>query len=113
MEFVYRRDHQARFKFAWVQSEVGNTIVERCGLPTNKNQTIVYIENGVPYFKSTAVLKAARLLRFPWPILAVGLVIPRPVRDWLYDRVALNRYRIFGRKERCMVPTGDLLERFL
>lgn len=87
--------------------------MEWCGLPTEEHETMVYIEDGVPYFRSTAFLRAVRLLRFPWPALAVGLLIPGPVRDWVYDRVAWNRYRIFGKKQECLVPTGDLLERFL
>ena len=50
---------------------------------------------------------------WPWPLLSAGLLVPRPVRDWLYDRVALNRYALFGRQEVCMVPTPEIRNRFL
>jgi predicted DCC family thiol-disulfide oxidoreductase YuxK len=113
LRFVYGRDNKSLFTFGWVQSEVGNSLVEWAGLPAEEHETMVYIEDGVPYIKSTAFLRAVRLLRFPCPALAIGLLIPRPVRDWVYDRVARNRYRVFGKKDACLVPTGDLLERFL
>jgi predicted DCC family thiol-disulfide oxidoreductase YuxK len=54
-----------------------------------------------------------RHLRRPWPMLAAGRVIPRPVRDWLYDRIARNRYRLFGRRDSCLVPSADIADRFL
>jgi predicted DCC family thiol-disulfide oxidoreductase YuxK len=113
LQFVYRRDQRALFKFAWVQSELGSRLAEWCGLPTDEYETMVYIEGGVPYVKSTAFLRAVRLLRFPWPLLSVGLLVPVTVRDWVYDLLARNRYRVFGKKDACAVPTGDLKQRFL
>jgi predicted DCC family thiol-disulfide oxidoreductase YuxK len=113
LNFVYANDKKALFKFAWVQSESGKEILEWCGLPTDFYDTMVYIENGKPYFKSTAFLKVARSLCFPWPFLSSGLIVPKFIRDWLYDRIALNRYKIFGRKEQCLLPSGKLTKRFL
>jgi len=74
---------------------------------------MVYIEDGVPYFKSNALRKAVHLLRFPWPGLAIGFIVPRSIRDWVYGLVARTPYRVFGKREECVVPTGDLTERLL
>jgi predicted DCC family thiol-disulfide oxidoreductase YuxK len=113
MIFVYRRDPQAKFSFAWIQSEPGKEILEQLNMPTDEYDTIVYLDNGVASFKSTAFLKIVRHLRFPWPLLWAGVIIPRFLRNWIYDLVAGNRYKIFGKKDQCQLPTGDLKKRFL
>jgi predicted DCC family thiol-disulfide oxidoreductase YuxK len=113
LNVVYANDKKALFRYAWVQSRSGKEILEWCGLPTDFYDTMVYIENATPYFKSTALLKIARSLRFPWPLLSAGLIVPKFIRDWLYDRIALNRYKIFGRKKQCLLPSGKLTKRFL
>jgi predicted DCC family thiol-disulfide oxidoreductase YuxK len=113
VRFVIQRDPQARFRFASVQSPAGQAILEWCGLPTETFDTMVFVEDGRAFFKSTAFLRAVRHLRRPWPWLSWGLAVPRPVRDWLYDRLARNRYRLFGRQESCMIPTPEIRSRFL
>lgn len=55
----------------------------------------------------------AGYLRWPWPLLKTFWIVPRPLRDWLYDRIARNRYRLFGRREACLVPTAEIVDRFL
>jgi len=113
MRFVYRFDKKARFKFAWVQEEKGQEILQWLHLPTDEYKTIILIENGEAYYKSLAFLQIVRQLSFPWPILIIGKVIPLRIRDWIYDRVATHRYRLFGKKEHCLSPGGELLKRFL
>jgi predicted DCC family thiol-disulfide oxidoreductase YuxK len=75
--------------------------------------TIVLVEDGRRYERSAAVLRIARQLRAPWPLLFAFIVVPRPLRDWAYDAVARRRYRWFGRRETCMVPTPELRARFV
>jgi predicted DCC family thiol-disulfide oxidoreductase YuxK len=111
--FVYKRDSKAKFNFAWIQSELGKQILEQLNMPTDEYDTIIYMENGEVYFKSTAFLKIVKHLKFPWPLLWIGVIIPRFLRNWIYDLVAQNRYKIFGKKEQCLPPTGDLKKRFL
>jgi predicted DCC family thiol-disulfide oxidoreductase YuxK len=111
--FVYERDKRAIFNFAWIQSNQGKQILNYLGLLTKHYETIVYIENGKTYLKSSAFLKIVKHLRFPWPILWVSIIVPRFLRNWLYDIIARNRYKIFGKKEKCMVPTGELTSRFI
>ncbi|MBN1479163.1 DUF393 domain-containing protein [candidate division KSB1 bacterium] len=113
LNFVYKFDDQAQFKFTWIQEERGTEILQWLGIPTENYKTIVYIENGRAFFKSTAFLKIVKYLKFPWPMLQAGSILPRRIRDWLYDIVAANRYRIFGKKDACLLPTGELKSRFL
>ena len=113
MQFVYKYDSKMNFKFSWLQEEQGRNILEWLNLPTDDYETIILIENGEAYFKSKAFLRIVSRLCFPWPILTIGVIIPNILRDSLYDMVARNRYRLFGKKEKCLIPTGKLLSRFL
>ena len=71
------------------------------------------LEDGHLYVKSTATLRIARRLRMPWPLAYAAIVVPRPIRDAIYDGIARRRYRWFGRRETCMVPSPDVADRFL
>jgi len=113
LNFVYNRDIKKIYMFAWIQSEKGKEILAWLSLPIEEYETILYIENGKPFYKSTAFLKIVKSLRFPWPVLWLWVVIPKFIRNWFYDLIASNRYRLFGKKDKCVVPTGDLKERFL
>jgi predicted DCC family thiol-disulfide oxidoreductase YuxK len=113
MQFVYKRDTKGRFKFAWLQDDKTREILTWLDLGADSFMTIVLIEEEKPYYKSRAFFKIIRYLRFPWPVLTVGYVLPWFIRDWIYDFAAKNRYKWFGKKEECMLPTGDLLKRFL
>ena len=111
--FVIRFDKGRVFKLATVQSDEGQAILSFFGMPTDSFATMVVVEGPQLFTKSTAFLRVARKLPFPWPLLLVFGVVPRVIRDWLYDRVALNRYRIFGRYDVCLLPTPDHERRFL
>jgi len=113
LTFVYENDVRSLYKFAWVQSRVGKEILRWCGLPENRFDTMVTIESGKVYYKSTAFLRVTRNLKFPWPILSLGLFIPLFIRDGSYDWLASRRYRFFGRKKVCLLPEGPIGERFL
>ena len=75
--------------------------------------SIVLVDDGRLYVRSTAALRIARRLRFPWPILWVFMAVPRPLRDWVYDVIARHRYGWFGKRDSCMVPTKEIRDRFL
>lgn len=113
VQFVHVRDPELRFRFASVQSPEGQAILQYFGLPTDDHDTMVYIENGLAFYRSTAFLQVIRQFPFPWFLLGAGRVMPVPVRDWAYDRVAQNRYRLMGKKDQCLVPDADLMRRFL
>ena len=113
VQFVVERDADATFRFASLQSPVGQALLEGHGLATDDFDTFVLIEDGAAYTKSEGGLRAARHLDGRYPLLRHFLAVPRPVRDRVYDLVAGNRYTVFGRTDACMLPTGDVGERFL
>jgi predicted DCC family thiol-disulfide oxidoreductase YuxK len=113
MRFIYKYDTKSIFKFAWIQDEKGIEILTWLNLPTDNYNTIILIERGTAYYKSEAFLRIVRQLAFPWQILMVGKLFPNVIRNWIYDIVAKNRYNLFGKKDHCLIPTGNLVKRFL
>ena len=111
--FLIRFDRQCQFKLATVQSPQGQALLQHHGLPTSYYDSMVLIENGQLYTQSTAFLRVMKRLRWPWPLLYLAWLIPAPLRNWLYDRIALNRYRLFGRYQQCVVPDKEALSHFL
>jgi predicted DCC family thiol-disulfide oxidoreductase YuxK len=113
VRFLIPRDPRARLRFAALQSPAGQEIQRRFGLEPSALDTLVLVEGDRCYRKSSAALRVARHLSGAWPLLVVGLLLPRPLRDWAYDQLARRRYAWFGRREECLVPTPELRERFL
>jgi predicted DCC family thiol-disulfide oxidoreductase YuxK len=113
VQFAIARDPAAKLRFAPIQSALGQEFLRRRGLPTEVFETFYVIDNGRVFEKSAAFLRMARYLRWPWPLLRAIWIVPRPLRDWLYDRIARNRYRLFGRRETCLIPTPEIADRFL
>jgi len=112
--FILKHEKQPVFHFASIQSEAGRELLEWSGLPADFSQAIVFIDQGIVCLGSTAALKIGRHLRFPWSFLSyAGFIVPRFLRDWIYNQIAQNRYRWFGKRDVCMVPTKDLKARFL
>lgn len=111
--FIYRRDKAGVFRFATAQSQPGHDILQSCGLPTDHYETMVYVKNDVVLQRSDAMLQILRQLPQPWPMVSLARFCPRFLRDGCYTLIARNRYRIFGKRDTCLVPTEDLLSRFL
>ena len=109
MRFVIQRDSRKRFRFASLQSHVA---AELLGRPDARD-SVVLITEGKVYRKSGAVLRIARWLDPPWPLLAGFLIVPRPLRDAAYAWIGRHRYRWFGRKAACWRPEARLAERFI
>lgn len=111
--FIARHDRDRVFRLCSVQSPAGQAILAGFDLPTDRYETMVYVENGRAYTRTDGVLRVVRRLPFPWRALVIARIVPSPLRDWLYDRIALNRYRLFGRYAQCMVPSPELMDRFI
>jgi len=111
--FILQRDPHARFKFASLQSPAGARLLRSCGLPQDLSESIIYIEDGHPYTKSTAAPRIVRNLSSAWPLLYVARLVPAWIRDGIYNWVARNRYAIFGKRDACLVPSQELVSRFL
>lgn len=113
VQFLIPRDPDGTLRFAPLQSDVGAALLEDCGYEVGDRESIVLVEDGRCYRKSTAALRIARHLDGRWPLAAHLRVVPRPLRDLVYDLVARYRYQVFGQKSQCMVPTPDVRDRFL
>lgn len=113
VQFIIARDPGAKFHFSALDSAPARIILEKLTVAGPLPDSMVLIEDNKLFTRSTAALRIARRLRLPWPLLYVFVIIPRPIRDWLYDIVARNRYRWFGRRDTCMTPRPDLSRRFL
>ena len=109
VRFILARDPAGRFRFAPLQSQAA----ERFLGDDRPAESIILLEGGKTHTKSTAVLRIARGLRFPWPMLYGFVAVPRPWRDWIYNWVARHRYAWFGKREFCMVPSPELRRRFM
>ncbi|MFT4132159.1 thiol-disulfide oxidoreductase DCC family protein [Labrys sp. (in: a-proteobacteria)] len=110
--FVIPRDAVGRFRFVAVQSEAGTTLARRFGIRTDDPEAVAVVSDGMAYFKADAAIAIGRgLPGWRWAIVLKAL--PRPVRDFLYDRIARNRYRLFGRRESCLMPTPEIRSRFI
>ena len=113
VNFIIKHDSRKRFKFAALQSEIGQKLLRQYGLNENDLDSVVLVENGRAFTRTTAALKTARHLDGLLSWSAVFLIVPRAVRDIFYKLFAKNRYKLFGRTEACMMPTPELRHRFL
>jgi len=113
VNFVIKRDSANVFKFTPLQEKQGILLLKKHAIDAQKLDSIVLIENKNVYIKSSAALRIARKLSGLWPLFFVLLIIPRFIRDGVYDFIAKNRYKWFGKKEQCMIPTPGLREKFL
>lgn len=113
VNFVIERDKKNVFKFAALQSEVGRELASKYEIDTAALDSIILIDGDTHYEKSTAALRIARELSGGYPLLYGFMVLPRFLRNAVYDYIAKNRYKWFGKKESCMIPTPELKSRFL
>jgi predicted DCC family thiol-disulfide oxidoreductase YuxK len=113
INFVLKQDKKGIFRFAPLQSQIGQKLLEQYGLATKDFDSFVLIDNGKVHKKSAASLRVMNKLPWYWKEAQILRLIPTPFRDAIYDFIAKNRYKWFGKKEQCMVPTAELRERFL
>lgn len=111
--YIIKRDKKNVFKFAALQSEIGAQLIAKFNIDTEIVDSIILIDGEKQYEKSSAALYIAKHLSGAYPLLFGFMVVPRFIRDSVYDYVAKNRYKWFGKKESCMIPTVELKEKFL
>ena len=114
VQYVIKHDKKDLFLFSALQSDTGKQIIEAYNIDTSKTDSILLYtpKKGIDY-KSTATLKIAGYLGFPRNIMIAFLVVPAFIRNWVYDYIAKNRYKWYGKKESCMIPTPELKNKFL
>ncbi|MFC4411823.1 thiol-disulfide oxidoreductase DCC family protein [Chungangia koreensis] len=111
VQFIINRDPAGKIQFASQQSVVGENLMAAHGI--TGNDSMVYIEDGQAYTKSTAALRIAKHLTMPWSICSVLTILPLPIRDSIYSLIAKYRYRWFGKRDSCMIPPPSIRNRFL
>ncbi|KGJ96915.1 thiol-disulfide oxidoreductase DCC family protein [Colwellia psychrerythraea] len=112
-QFIIKYDTRQRFKLCTVQSPEGQSILKHFNMPTDHFDTMLYVEGKQYFDKSDAFLNVVNKLGFPWRLLYLFKVIPQGIRNWLYDRIALNRYSLFGKYDSCILPSKESDNRFL
>ena len=112
VNFVLRRDRAGRLKLAPLQSDYGRKVLEEHGKISDSMDSIMFLEADQLTTKSTAIIRISKYLGGAWPLCMIALVIPRFIRDFVYDVVAKNRYRWFGKYDTCRLPDPEFEDRF-
>lgn len=113
VNFIIKRDSENKFRFAALQSESGQMLLKKYGISSTDIYTLIYISGEKCLDKSSAALQILKDLGGVWKLFYVFIYIPVPIRDFLYYLVTKIRYRIFGKRSSCMVPSPGVKERFL
>ncbi len=112
VQFIIKRDKNDYFRFVSLQSEIGNGIIQELNLPARFDKSVVLIENNSVYFKSTAILHIMKKLQGIWPLSYVFILIPKFIRNLIYDFIANNRTKWFGKSSNCYLPKENDLDKF-
>jgi predicted DCC family thiol-disulfide oxidoreductase YuxK len=113
VQFVIQRDKNAKIKFTSLQSDAGQSIMKKYAIPQHYMESIILLENDKIYYKSTAALRLFKQLDGLWKLSYVFIIVPKFIRNVVYDFIARNRIKWFGKAETCWVMTADLKNRFL
>ncbi len=113
VQFIINRDKNAKFMFASLQSDFGQQLLEKHQLNKKDFDSFILLENDVIYKKSAAAIRTFSGLGGIWKLFYVLFIFPAFIRNFVYDFIARNRYRFFGKKDACMIPTPELKARFL
>jgi len=113
VQFILKRDPKGIFRFASLQSEEAEALLEQYEDKPEDLDSVLLLEGEELYARSDAALRVARRLTGLWPFLYAFIVVPRPIRNGLYNWIARNRYRWFGKKDQCMMPRPEWKHRFL
>lgn len=114
VNFVIQRDHKDIFRYASLQSDIGKQLIKKHQIDhLNLDSILLFDTNDKFYYKSSAALRIARHLSGGYPLLYGLLILPKFIRNWVYDIIAKNRYRWFGKKESCMIPSPELRALFI
>lgn len=111
--FIIKHDKKHLFKLCSVQSDEGQAILKHFGLATDVYDSMVYVEGDTFYQQSDAFFQVIKKLGYPWKAILIFRLIPGFIRNWLYDRIAFNRYRLFGKYDYCSLPNADHEARYL
>lgn len=112
VQFIIKRDKHAVYKFTSIQSDTGQSIVKKLAVPQDIDSMIL-VKNETCYYKSSAALRICKNLKGTWKLFYFCLLVPKPIRDHFYDVISKNRYKWFGKKDSCTLPSPEIRNRFL
>lgn len=115
VQFVIKRDKKNRFVFCPLQSEKGQALLKQHGLSNNGLTSMVLLDtrSNRAYLKSSAALNIARQLKMPWPLMYIFIIIPKFIRDRIYDFIGNHRYQWFGKFDSCWIPDDESRKKFI
>lgn len=113
VQFVIERDRNDAFRFASLQSDFGRSVLKKFNLPADSFNSFILYNAGKVYTKSGGALQVAKQLSGAWPLLYIFIILPSIIRDGVYNIIAGNRYKWFGKKEACWIPSPELKIKFL
>ena len=113
VNFIIKHDPCQQFVFTPMQSDTAQQLIEKYNVPAEGFDTFLLIKNNRCFLRTDAALEIAQDLTNPWPMLRVLRILPRTFRDYFYKLFARNRYTLFGKREVCMVPTKEVMDRFI
>tara|TARA_B110000240_G_scaffold186415_1_gene223037 strand:- start:497 stop:907 length:411 start_codon:yes stop_codon:yes gene_type:complete len=113
VQYVIKHDRHNKFKFASLQSDAAKEILLQFNENNSDLNSIILIDNNKIFKKSLAVLRLLKILGGVYTLLYIFIIIPKPLRDWVYDYIAKNRYKWYGKKDSCMIPTKELKNKFI
>lgn len=113
VNFIIRRDRKDLFRFSTFQNDTGRAIAKKLGIENLVSDTLILYQHGKVHTQSTAALTIARKLNGLWPLLYAFIIVPPPLRNAIYNIISRNRYKWFGRRESCMIPSKGMLKKFI
>ncbi|MCX7878698.1 MAG: thiol-disulfide oxidoreductase DCC family protein [Ignavibacteria bacterium] len=113
VNFIIDRDKKDIFRFAALQSDFGTGLQKKLGFDTDELKTIILVDGGKFYLKSSAALRIAKNLPFPWNLSYIFIIVPPFIRNFLYDVISKNRYKWFGKRETCRLPSTEEKRKFI
>ncbi len=113
VQFIIKHDKKAQFLFSPLQSPAGIAALQKAPDANEKTGSFILAYNGIYYTRSSAALHTFRLLGGGWQLLYSAIIVPRFIRDAVYGLVSRNRYKWFGKQDSCMIPTKELMDRFI
>jgi len=111
--FVIKHDKRSTFSFSQLQSDFAKKLKFHVNVQNMTYDTLIYQQGENYYIKSEAVLRILKEIGGVWKLFYVLKIIPKPLRDWMYDKIARSRYRLFGKMDSCMIPSKEIQARFL
>ncbi|MCO4291331.1 DCC1-like thiol-disulfide oxidoreductase family protein [Solitalea sp. MAHUQ-68] len=113
VQFIIKNDPKGKFMFAALQSNAGKNLLKEFNLDQQDLNSFILIDNNKPRLRSTGVCYVFKNLNGFFPLLYVLIIVPKVIRDWIYNKIAQSRYNLFGKQEQCMIPTPELASRFI